>query len=264
MESPLISIIISVHNGAGTLPRALRSITDQTFKNYEIIIIDDASTDTTGKILTNFESSTSEVCQVIKNTQNLGLTKSLNKGIKSARGPYVARLDADDWWQPEKVQKQINFLQSHPDHGLVGTQYINHYPTNTIHSNLPQADSHIRRSIFRRNPFAHSSVIFKRNIWEAVGGYDESLHFGQDLDLWFRFLPHTKMANLPEYLCHRTVTAHTNRKLQAKQHIRTTAKYIRQYNAPKKNYVYLAESLTVLCAPSSILKRARYENTTTN
>lgn len=255
MKSPTVSIAMSVHSGADTLDRCLDSIKGQTFKDYEIICINDASTDNTAAILQSrrkdFED---DQLHIVTNNTNRGLTKSLNKGIKQARGSYIARIDADDWWEPTKLEKQMNWLTSHPDNGVVGTWYINHQDKRTSHVRLPTNNKDIKRYIFRRNPFGHSCVVMKKDSFDSVGGYNESLRYGQDLDLWFRLLPLTTFHNINEYLCHRTIDETINKRHQMLSHIKTTYKYIKKYNAPLTNYLFMVEPAIVTVIPRWIRK----------
>lgn len=258
MDQPTVSIIISVHNGGDTLVKALESIESQTFTDYEVLIVNDASTDNTQSLLRKWQSKfPPKKCILIDNSENIGLTKSLNKGIEKASGKFIARLDHDDTWDQEKLRKQINFFRSHPDHGIVGTWYTNHGKSKSKKVELPVSDKEIKRNIFRKNPFGHSCVVFKKTLWEKSGRYDERLRHGQDLDLWFRFLPLTKMANIPEILCHRQIHETVNKPLQMKTHIKTTMKYIRKYNAPLASYLYLIEPLLVMLTPKRIRQALR-------
>lgn len=247
MAHPAVSIVISVHNDAATLARALRSVEEQTFSNFEVVAINDASSDNTGAILDKSQKKLGpERFQILTNSRNLGLTKSLNLGILSARTDLIARLDADDWWEPAKLATQLQYLQSHPDIGLLGCAYVNHYQTHSRTVHPPLTDAAVRKYIFRRNPFAHSAVVFRKGLWERVGGYNERLRYGQDLELWFRALPHTKLANLPDALCHRSITNTLDKRQQMWNHVRTTVKYIQLYHASPLNYLYLAEPLAVM------------------
>lgn len=230
-SSPLVSIIIAVKNGALTLARALQSIVDQAFQDFEVIIIDDGSVDATPTLLQEWQKKIGpHRCHIIRTEYSRGQTAALNQGLARARGPYVARLDADDWWTPDKLQRQINWLSRHPEHGLVGSAWVNHAPTGTTIYRPPQADKQIRRRIWWRNPFAHSCIVVRRDLVQYVGGYEESIRHGQDLDLWFRLLPETKMANLPDILCQRMVTLSENKqRQQMRQTIQTLKKYAWAY-----------------------------------
>jgi len=225
MDQNLITIILPIFNAGKTLEHALTSIQRQIFTDWKLICVDDGSTDNTPVILTSWQEKLDAKMQIITNQQNLGLTRSLNKAIKLANTNYIARLDADDWWTPDKLEKQNAFLKNHPDIGLLGCNYVNHYHKG-VKINLPTNNQQIKKQIFYRNPFGHSCVIFKKDLWQKVGGYNETLRYGQDYHLWLRFLPHTNFHNLPDYLCHRLVKPDTKKqKSQMLQMIKTLAPY---------------------------------------
>ena len=118
--NPKVSVVMSVYNGAISLDESMRSILAQTFTDFELIVINDASTDTTASILKGYEARDPRV-KVVTNEHNLGLTKSLNKGAGMAKGEYIARMDADDVACPQRFAKQVAFLDTHTEYGLVGT-----------------------------------------------------------------------------------------------------------------------------------------------
>jgi glycosyltransferase involved in cell wall biosynthesis len=253
-SSPLVSIILSVYNGADTLDLCLESITNQSYVNHEIICVDDASTDDTPNILRRWQNLLPNL-KIIRNPRNLGLTKSLNKGLAIARGPLVARIDADDQWEPTKLAKQINFLSGHPDYGLIGCYYINTRQQEKYFVRLPTEDFSIRQNIFSMNPFGHSCIVVRKQLLDSVSGYDESVHYGQDLDLWFRLLPLTKMANIDEFLCTRRTDrgiSISKTKQQMLQSIKTTWHYLRIYRAPSVNYLWLIRPLAVILTPQTV------------
>ena len=117
---PQISVIMAVYNGEKFLEEAIGSILKQTFLNFEFIIIDDGSEDTSLKIIKNFKDKR---ISILENNKNIGLSASLNKGIKLSKGKYIARMDADDISLPERLEKQYNFMERNPNIGIVGTGY---------------------------------------------------------------------------------------------------------------------------------------------
>lgn len=252
-SQPQVSIILSVHNGESTLENCLKSIVRQTYKNYELIVINDASTDNTQKILETWFSSLYEGEVAPKaggmwnNPTNLGLTKSLNIGTNQATGKYIARIDADDMWHPEKLAKQMSFLHDNPKIGLLGTFYKNNDKTII----LPTSDPDIKKYIWRRNPFGHSCVVIKKDLLEKTEGYDEKLKYAQDRDLWFRLMPYTKFANLPEVLVNREVSHISNDKqnIQMRTNITMIKKYAKLYHASPTAYLGLIEPYLVLNTP---------------
>jgi 2-polyprenyl-3-methyl-5-hydroxy-6-metoxy-1,4-benzoquinol methylase len=248
---PAVTVLISVHNSAKTLPKSLGSVWNQTRRPY-IVCINDASTDGTASVLKHWQKKMGDQLLVVVNKQNLGLTKSLNKGLKTIKTPYTSRIDADDWWEPDKLEKQLNFLQTNQDYGVIGCWYTNHTHKKQYHLKPPMSDQVIRHIIINQNPFAHSCVIFQTQLIQELGGYDNSVRYGQDYELWLRCLPHTKFFNLPINLCHRSFTGGISIEKQHDQMrsaIRTRLKYIKLYKLPHSSYLSVLEPWLVSLTP---------------
>jgi glycosyltransferase involved in cell wall biosynthesis len=245
MATTTIDIVLAAHNADPTLEQALSSVEHQTYPHWQLICINDASTDHTTEIFKTWQKKLGTKMKVITHPTNAGLTVSLNRGIASGDSKYIARLDADDWWTPTKLTEQLEFLKTNPDVGLLGCWYINHYSQHEKTIKLPTTHRSIHSTIFRRNPFGHSCVIFQRRLWQHVNGYNESLRYGQDLDLWFRLLPRTQFANLPKVLCHRHIGSQPHKSAQVWQKTKTLHHFIQHYHASPLNYFYLLEPLLV-------------------
>lgn len=245
MKQPLVSALLSVYNGADTITRALDSIATQRYRNVEIICVEDGSNDDTQAILSNWKRNHPETqMTILRNKQNIGLAASLNRGITAAHGTYIARIDADDQWLPEKIEKQVSFLLTHSDYGMVGSFYVNERGEHRRLIRLPVNDSDIKRSMFRKNPFGHSCVVIRKELLTEVGGYNGQLR--EDRDLWFRLLPRTNFYNLPEFLVVRNIsTSYFTSSKELRRNIRTVHTYIRQYRAPLVTYVWLVEPVLV-------------------
>lgn len=198
MTRPAVSVLMSVWNGAPQVQEAVASVFSQTLKELELIVIDDGSTDSTPQILAGFADPRLR----IERRARIGLTAALNAGLALARAPLVARLDADDLSLPERLGRQLAFLDAHPDVGLLGTgaREIDGAGREAGTVRPPAEDAAIRRALIRCNPFVHSSVVMRRAPVERVGGYDETFPVAQDYDLWMRLSGETHMANLPEAL----------------------------------------------------------------
>ncbi len=260
ITTPKVTVLLSVHNGEAGLDRTMRSLFEQTYQSFSVICIDDASTDQTPLLLAQWHEKLQGRLKIIRNDVNMGLTWSLNRGLAAITTLYTARIDADDWWHKEKLAQQIKFLESNPDYGLVGCCYSNKSPKSKKEFFMPQTDDAIRRSILKRNPFAHSCVIFSTALVQEVGGYDESVRYGQDYDLWFRLLPLTKCYNVPHVLCYRSVgqgISVEKQKEQMRQSLKTQMKYIQRYHWPLKSYGAMVEPLLVMLIPNMVknLKR---------
>lgn len=253
MSQPEVTILLAVHNGATSLHQCLESIRNQSYDSWQIFCIDDASTDETSELLTAWQQKLGDRLIRHQNAVNLGLTKSLNLGLGMIKTPYTARIDADDWWSHEKLEQQVRFLQRHTDYGVIGCNYRNVGQHGTRQILLPETDEQIKRTIIQRNPFAHSCVVFRTELIQSLGGYDEQVRYGQDYDLWLRCYPHTRFCNLPDSLCWRSIgrgISVEKQRQQMLQSIRTQLKYIRKYRMSSTHYLALAEPLIVVLAPN--------------
>lgn len=253
---PRVSILISIFNGEAVLNRALKSILHQTYQDFEVICIDDYSTDKTPVLLQEWKEQLGERFVNERNQKNYGLTRSLNITLQKSTGEYIARLDADDWWEPTKLEKQVTFLNNHPEYGIVGTNHWNQYEhqEKLKEIRLPETHQEIEQKLFRRNPFAHSCIMARTSLLRKVGGYNENLHYGQDYDLWLRCFPLTKFFNIQEFLCTRAIDTLSVKKQdqQMWQSIKTRVKYIRMYRYGLRSYLYLLEPLGVILTPTIV------------
>jgi hypothetical protein len=195
----LVSIVMAVHNGVPYIEEAIQSILRQSWTSWELIIVDDASTDDTRAAVERYGDRR---IQLLTNGQNKGQAFSLNRGIEVAKGAYVARLDADDIAHPDRLQQQVEFLESHRDIGLVGASYcsIDAKGTAVKHYTLPLEHLDLRWALLFYCPFIHSAVTWRRALEAQVGRYDDTLSYAMDYDLWLRAARHMRLANLPERL----------------------------------------------------------------
>lgn len=196
-----ISVIMPVHNGERFVGEAIESILNQTFTDYELIIVDDGSTDTTPAILQRYEQADPRV-RLYRHPTNRGVYLSRNLGCQHANGSYLALMDADDISLPDRLQRQADYLNGSPNIGLVGSaaqaidesghaQSVMHFPT------LPGV---LGWMILFSNFFVLSTVMIRRSIMEQLGYYRTDVNVGQDFDLWARAGRITQMVNLPEPL----------------------------------------------------------------
>lgn len=201
MRDPKVTVLMSVYNGEKYLREAIESILNQTFKDFEFLIINDGSTDSSRDIVLSYND---RKIRLIDNEKNIGLTKSLNRGLNLARGEYIVRMDADDVSLPERLEKQVNYLEIHPEVGVLGTwvKCIDEYgkPTRELHP--PTEPDLIKWSLPFNNCLTHSSVMMRRAVLERVGGYNPEMVVAQDYDLWVRVSLETQfqIANLHEEL----------------------------------------------------------------
>jgi len=248
-QQPLVSVVIPSYNKKGSIKRAVLSVLDQTYNNIEIIIVDDGSTDGTDKVIFELAKSIQNV-KCIKNETNLGLVKTLNKGIVAARGKYIARLDDDDYWcDKDKIKKQVDFLENNPDYVLVGGWAIEaDSKGKEITKYLPpEKDEDIRKKILGGDAFIHVTVIFKKDAWENAKGYDESFNGIEDWELWLKMGLTKKFYNIQEifavHLGHNKSNLsyfekRYSREKRLKLSIRLVKKYRNYYPGYKKAMLY--------------------------
>jgi len=204
--NPMVSVLMSVYNGERYLREAVESILDQTFSDFEFIIVDDCSTDSTPEILKEYAEQDKRI-RLMRSTRRLGLTRSLNRGIQATCGRYLARQDADDISLPGRLALQVSFLEEHPEVGVLGTWVANiderGQPTSIWQP--PTSPTLVRWTMLFSNPLAHPSVMMRRSLVEGGMAYRPEILYGQDYDLWARLSVKTQLANLPEFLCLRRV-----------------------------------------------------------
>lgn len=199
---PKVSVIMSVYSDERYVRESVESILNQTFTDFEFIIIDDGSEDSTWDILTEYADQDQRL-RLFKNTKNIGLTRSLNKGLQVAQGEYIARQDSDDISLPERLEKQNRFLENKLEYVVVGSWgiAINEKET-TIGVIQPEHGFEtILCNMLFGNRLIHSSTVYRKNWINKIGRYNESFSATQDYDLWLRVIAHEgKIDNIPEFL----------------------------------------------------------------
>jgi hypothetical protein len=192
---------MAVHNGMPWLPLTLASLLAQSLTDFELVIVDDGSTDETADVLARCAMSDRRV-RVITNGSKQTLPVSLNIGLEASSAPWVARADADDLYLPHRLATQMRFVTEHPGIGVCGSDchHIDDKGGVVGETTHAHTDEFIRFVLPFRNQIHHPIVLFDKQLVQSVGGYDPSLWTGQDYDLWARLLPLTKFANIPEKL----------------------------------------------------------------
>lgn len=200
MNKPAISVITAVFNGEKYLPQCLESVSAQTFSDYEHIIVDDGSTDGTPKILECWQNKDPRI-RVLTNSTNKGRPLSRNRAITASRAPLVAILDADDYSVPERLARQIAFLQEHPEVQILGGDMQIHGTNNILRH--PRDNADIRADLFFDSSLFHSTVMMRKELLTSTRSlYDINLPLSQDYGLWaaLMFFPQSVFANLAEPL----------------------------------------------------------------
>lgn len=227
-----ITIVMPVYNTKKYVDQAIQSILNQSFQDFEFIIIDDGSTDKSLSIIKSFNDKR---IQIIQNKKNLGLIKTLNKGIDLAKGKYIARMDADDIAKPERLAKQLRFLEKHTNYALVGTQANFIFEDKLSNSQFKmETNSDLLATLSLFNcPFIHPSVMIRTEILKEFY-YNEDFTAAEDYELWTRILKKYPCANLNEGLLHYRLhdnnisTLQNNEQIESVKRIyRSNLKYIK-------------------------------------
>jgi len=253
---PSVSVLLPVYNAQRYLTDAVNSILYQTYTDFELIIVDDASQDNSWSILQRISNMAPRI-QLHRNEKNLGLARTLNIGLTLARGRYIARMDADDIALPQRLKKQVTYLENHPQTGLLGTniRYIdtkNQFlvPHKPKHES-PESPVVIRWHLLWHNVIYHPTVMIRACLLANTGyRYDENLVAAQDYDLWTRLLPHCKVARLHEVLVHYRIHETSISRAKRQQQHEITGRIVQRELAtiandtPTETIAALARSIT--------------------
>ena len=204
MGSPPLSVVMPVHNALPFLDASIQSILEQTFQDFEFVILNDASTDGSAGVLREWERRDGRI-RVIESDRKLGLAGSSNLVVSSSRAKLVARMDADDISHPHRLERQLEIMRKHPDVVVVGTLCdgidVVGKPTRP-----PDRWRIMRRSMYI--PFPHGSAMFRREAFDRVGGYSEEFVSGEDQNFFLRMTHSGRVVTLPDVLYH--VRYHTD------------------------------------------------------
>jgi glycosyltransferase involved in cell wall biosynthesis len=252
-NSPKVSVIIPIYNMAGCLEKCLKSVMTQTFQDFEVLIVNDGSTDGLKEIVKNIADG--EKIRYLEQ-KNKGISSARNLGIKNARGKYIAFLDVDDEWLPDKLQRQVGFLEKNEQCGL---SYCDAYKINASgkvagkcrEKRMPYR-GRVCRQLFYSNFIVTSSVMVRKALLERAGLFDETImiHDGEDFDLWLRLSMLTEFAftNIPlvKYILpeptHRNIDRLKNRIFQLQNYEQKYPQYFRKHDP----YVLLGYSAAYL------------------
>ena len=236
---PKISVIMPVYNAEKYVAEAIKSILNQTYDDFELIIINDASQDKSLEIIKSFDDSR---IKLLNNKTNLGCTISLNKGIKIAKGEYIARMDSDDISLPERFSKQIDYLEKNPRISVVGTYLISidengneNKPKANISSQsiIDNFDIFLKWKLFFGNCFAHPTIMARKKVFDHLGLYQNQWKYAEDYEMWLRIsLTQYSINNLPDtllkYRCHKNNISIIHNKTQVQTANLLSQKYISQ------------------------------------
>ena len=226
MKKNKVTVLMPVYNGEKYLREAVDSILNQTYTNFDFLIINDGSTDNTLKILQSYNDNR---IKIIDNKENLGLIQTLNKGLRLASGEFIARMDADDISLPVRLEKQINYLIKQNEVGVLGSQadIINDLGEKIDFYMVPNSHNMIAWMLLFGRSFIHPSVMFRRSAIEEAEGYNASSLYMEDYELWISLVKKTRFANLSETLIkYRTSKDSISRRMvdQQQQNVLTAKK----------------------------------------
>ncbi|MBK8551317.1 MAG: glycosyltransferase [Ignavibacteria bacterium] len=193
-----ITVLMSVYNDSEYLKYSVRSVLNQTYKDFEFLIIDDGSTDKTEDIIKSHKDSRI----VYKKISHIGLAGALNFGLNNSSGDWIARIDADDLNTANRLKSQVSFINSNPSYNVISgwSVYFKDQHKILFELKTPSEDADVKKFLDLHNPINHSSVIFRKDIILDEGGYNEKFKCYEDFELWFRLRDKLKFKILPEIL----------------------------------------------------------------
>jgi glycosyltransferase involved in cell wall biosynthesis len=197
LVSPKVTVLMPVFNGALYLREAMDSILRQSFADFEFLIIDDGSTDQSMSIVNSYDDSR---INLLENGRNMGLVYTLNRGLDLAKGEFIARMDCDDISLPERFEKQLKFMERHPEVGVCGG-WIEYFMGRQLVLKLPVSDAEIKKILPADNPIANPTVMMRTKVIKNQPiYYDPQYPYAGDYELWLRLAAVTCFANIPEVL----------------------------------------------------------------
>ena len=236
-EIPNVSVIIPTYNRADLVKRAIKSVLDQTYQNFELIVINDNSLDDTINVINTFKDSR---IQCISHKKNRGAPAARNTGINKSRGEYIAFLDDDDEWLPEKLEIQLEYLNHRPNVGLIYAGYeIVDKDKNKIHRINPKERGNTFHRILHTNFIGSPTVLVRRECFESVGGFDEKFKSSQDWDMWIRISQKYDVDYVPNILAKYNISGNritTNMNSVINGHIQILSKYDDYYKMHNEIY----------------------------
>jgi glycosyltransferase involved in cell wall biosynthesis len=262
MQPPLISVLLPVYNEQDAyLKRSIESILNQTLADFELLILNDGSTSLPCVNLINSYAKKDSRIRLIKNNQNIGLTKTLNKGLQMALGQFIARQDSDDISEKNRFEKQLDFMKKNPTYALCGTwvKIIDSSGKIIGKQKGPVEYEKIKKQIILINSFIHSSWFFRKDMIMSLGGYSNEMQKAQDYDLLLKIATKFPITNIPEYLCSYSMNhasiSFGNNKNQERYAIKARLKALEEYGYSKWEYLKMIRPIFFyLFVPSCIKK----------
>jgi len=200
MKQPKVTVLMPVYNGQRFLTEAIESILNQSFKDYEFLIINDGSKDKSEDIIKRYEQNDPRIRLISR--PNKGLVATLNEGLAKAKGEYIARMDCDDISLKSRLKTEVEYLDSNLNVGLVGSNYsiIDEEGKYLVNTNVFTHPDDLKLCLVTCNQYGHGSVMIRKSVLKEVGDYDKSVGHLEDYDLWIRISHEAKVANIEQPL----------------------------------------------------------------
>jgi glycosyltransferase involved in cell wall biosynthesis len=262
MEQILVSVVMPVYNTAHFLPETIESILEQTHRHIEFFIVDDASPDDSWRVIEDYARRDNRIV-AIRNDVNVGVVRTRNTGVALARGKYVALMDGDDVALPERIARQVAYLEDHPGCGACGSNIYEIDAAGSLRRTVtfPTEDEQIKRSFFFITPVRHSTLMVRKECFDRLGLYAD---MPEELDLLMRIGRTYQLANLPEclvkYRVHGNNYILTDHRTIIRWTLRTRRKAIRVYGyrMPALGYVSYVATWLVQFLPPRVVFRLFY------
>ncbi len=228
----LVSVLMPVYNAERHLAEAIESILNQSFTDFEFLIINDGSIDRSEEIILSFIDSR---IRYIKNKSNLKLIKTLNRGIQLCKGKYIVRMDADDISHPERIQKQVEFMESNPDIGICGSWFETFGEVENSIIKYKETHDEIMTKMFYQCHFCHPSIIIRSELFEdSEMSFDENYPHAEDYDFYLNVSKKWKFHNLQEvllkYRIHNESVSNKNKSIQTENSLKIKKRFFKELN----------------------------------
>lgn len=248
---------MGIYNCAQSLPFAIDSVLNQTYEDWELVMCDDGSTDNTYDVAKQYADSFKSKITLLKNERNLKLAATLNRCLSVAKGEYIARMDADDRCRQDRLEKEVAYLDEHPDIDCVGCGMIvfDENGERGIRLNIEKPSKNF---LVHTTPFAHPTIMMRKSVYDKLGGYTVSNQIvrGEDTDLWFRFYAQGfKGYNIQEPLYYYHESVSDFKKISLKTSLETFRISIHGYqilNYPCWKYLYAFKPFVVMLMPNRL------------